>query len=91
MSHGAAAAEYMGIAGDGGAGVERIGVADDGAGADESSVGASITTDGRRIVFTSSAKNLIPGDTTAGDRVFLRDQRTGPTERMGYQSPPSPR
>ncbi len=90
VPHGAASAESTGIAGDGGAGVERISVAADGTQADDNSVGASITTDGRRIVFTSSAKNLIPGDTTVGDRVFLRDQRTRQTNRMGTQSPLQP-
>lgn len=90
VPYGEASAESMGIAGDGGAGVERISVADDGTQADGNSTGASITTDGRRIVFASSATNLIPGDTTAGDRVFLRDQGTGQTQRMGYQSPLQP-
>ncbi|MFJ6088093.1 TolB family protein [Streptomyces sp. NPDC092369] len=90
VPHGAASAGIMGTAGDAGVGVERISVADDGTQADGNSVGASITTDGRRIVFASSATNLIPGETTAGDRVFLRDLGTGQTKRMGYQSPLQP-
>ncbi|MGW1208076.1 hypothetical protein ACWD5F_00395 [Streptomyces sp. NPDC002499] len=90
LPYGAASAESMSVAGDGGASVERISVADDGTQADGNSVGASITTDGRRIVFASSATNLIPGEPTAGNRVFLRDQQAGQTKRMGAQSPLQP-
>src|SRR5262249_34492762 len=88
VPHGTASAESMGITDDGG--VERISVADDGTQGDGNSVGASITTDGHRIVFASSATNLIAGSTTTGDRVFLRDQQTGQTKRMGAQSPLQP-
>ncbi|WP_322726070.1 hypothetical protein [Streptomyces spongiae] len=83
-------AAAAGVASDSGAGVERISVATDGTQGDGDSAGASITTDGRRIVFMSSAKNLIPEDTTVGDRVFLRDQRTSQTKQMGAQSPLQP-
>jgi len=36
-----------------------------------------ISADGRYIVFTSEAPNLIPGDSNRADDIFLRDQRTG--------------
>ncbi|MFE0105251.1 hypothetical protein [Streptomyces sp. NPDC059009] len=75
-----AAASGVGAAG--GAGVERISVADDGTQADADSAGASITPDGRRIVFLSSATNLTPDNPTGGKRVFVRDQRTGQTKQM---------
>ncbi|MCM2389744.1 hypothetical protein [Streptomyces albipurpureus] len=84
---GAASAEPTAVAGNRGAGVERISVAADGTGADDNSVGASITPDGRHIVFSSSARNLTPDGTTGGDRVYVRDQRTGQTKRIGSYSP----
>ncbi|MFF0223246.1 hypothetical protein [Streptomyces sp. NPDC004629] len=84
---GAASAEPAGVVGEGGAGVERISVGPDGTQADDSSAGASITPDGRRIVFSSSAKNLTPDGTTGDDRVYVRDQRTGQTKRMGQLGP----
>ncbi|MFF5157480.1 WD40 repeat domain-containing protein [Streptomyces sp. NPDC000348] len=89
----AASAEPTAVAGgaaDGGAGVERISVAADGAQADDDSAGASITPDGRRIVFSSSATNLTSDGTTGGDRVYVRDQRTRRTERLGALSPLEP-
>lgn len=79
-----------GVAGEGGAGVERISVADDGTQADDNSAGASITPDGRRVVFSSSARNLTPDATTGGDRVFVRDQRTRQAKRMGNLAPLQP-
>lgn len=83
----AAAAEptaVAGVADDRGAGVERISVAADGSQADDNSAGSSITPDGRHIVFSSSAKNLTPDETTGGDKVFVRDERTSRTQRMGH-------
>ncbi|MEU1118598.1 MULTISPECIES: hypothetical protein [unclassified Streptomyces] len=67
-----------------GAGVERISVASDGTQADDASAGASITPDGRHVVFASSAKNLTSDTSTGGDKVFVRDRRTGQTGRIGY-------
>ncbi|MEV0227831.1 hypothetical protein [Streptomyces sp. NPDC050704] len=87
---GAASAEPAGVAGDLEAGVERISVAADGTQADDNSVGASVTPDGRSIVFSSSAKNLTPDAPTAGDRVFVRDQQTSQTKRLGAQTPIGP-
>ncbi|MDJ1132965.1 hypothetical protein [Streptomyces iconiensis] len=75
---------------DSGAGVERISVAADGAQADDNSAGASITPNGRRIVYSSSAKNLTSDAPTAGDKVYLRDQRTSQTTRLGYLAPVQP-
>ncbi|MEU6124779.1 hypothetical protein [Streptomyces sp. NPDC047123] len=68
----------------GGAGVERISVAADGTQGDDNSTGASITPDGRNVVFASSAKNLTADESTGGDKVFVRDRRTGQTGRIGY-------
>ncbi|WP_079125954.1 PD40 domain-containing protein [Streptomyces sp. ERV7] len=73
-----------GVAGGRDTGVERISVAADGTQGDDKSAGASITPDGRHIVFSSSAKNLTPDETTGGDKVFVRDQQTSLTKRIGY-------
>ncbi|MEU7581210.1 hypothetical protein AB0B50_26820 [Streptomyces sp. NPDC041068] len=70
--------------------VVRISVAADGTQADDNSSGASITADGRSIVFSSSAKNLTPDTPTEGDKVFVRDQRTSQTRRMGHLPPLQP-
>ncbi|WP_235488444.1 hypothetical protein [Streptomyces roseoverticillatus] len=86
----AASAEPTAVAGRLGAGVERISVAADGTLADNNSAGASITHNGQRIVFSSSAKNLTPGGATGDDRVYVRDQRTGQFKRMGDLTPLQP-
>lgn len=91
---GAASAEPMtvaGVASDSGAGVERISVASDGTQGDGDSVGATITTDGRRIAFSSLAKNLTPANPATGERVFVRDQRTSRTTLMSTLTSPAQR
>ena len=42
----------------------------------------AISSDGRRIVFTSEATNLVPGDTNRRVDVFVRDVRRGLTRRV---------
>lgn len=71
-----------GVTSGSGAGVERISVASDGTQGDGDSAGATITTDGRRIAFSSSATNLIPDNRGTGDEVYVRDQRTSQTTQM---------
>lgn len=88
---GAASAEPMtgpGLASDSGAGVERISVATDGTQGDGDSAGATITTDGRRIAFASSATNLTPSNPGTSQMVFVRDQRTGQTRLMSTNTSP---
>jgi Tol biopolymer transport system component len=41
-----------------------------------------ISTDGRYVVFQSSASNLVPGDTNKVDDIFVRDRTKGTTERV---------
>ncbi|MEV7596051.1 hypothetical protein AB0O91_01515 [Kitasatospora sp. NPDC089797] len=67
-----------------GDGVERISAAADGTQGSGDSVDASITPDGRHVVFASAAGNLTSDQATGGPRVFVRDQRTGHTKRLGY-------
>ncbi|MGW1673131.1 hypothetical protein [Streptomyces sp. NPDC002324] len=69
-------------ASDSAAAVERISVATDGAQGDGDSAGATITTDGGRIAFSSSAQNFTPSNPTTGERVFVRDQQTSRTTMM---------
>lgn len=44
------------------------------------SYGGGISADGRYVVFTSAAGNLVPGTTKGVDNIYLRDLRTGRTE-----------
>jgi len=51
----------------------RASVGSDGAEANAASANASISGDGRLVVFTSLATNLVAGDTNAARDVFVRD------------------
>lgn len=87
---GAASAEPMtvpAVASNGGAGVERISVATDGTQGDGDSTGATITTDGRRIAFSSLANNLTPANPVTWERVFVRDPGAGQTTLMSSITP----
>lgn len=86
----AARAEPAGAAGAAAAGVERISVAPDGTQGDGNSAGASITPDGRHVVFSSSARNLTSDSATGSDAVFVRDRQAAQTQRMGSYPPTAP-
>jgi len=45
-----------------------------------------ISADGRFVVFTSWATNLVPGDTNGWPDLFLRDRQNGTTERVSVNS-----
>jgi Tol biopolymer transport system component len=47
---------------------------------------ASVSGDGRFVVFTSNAIDLVPGDNaaTGSDQVYVRDRALGTTERISY-------
>ena len=47
---------------------------------------ASISADGRYVVFDSYASNLVPGDTNGINDVFVRDLLTGTTEIVSVNS-----
>jgi Tol biopolymer transport system component len=49
----------------------------DGSGVHGESTDASISGDGRYVVFTSSASDLVPGDTNGFSDVFVKDIHTG--------------
>ena len=57
----------------------RASVATGGAEADGPSHTASISADGRRVLFLSAASNLAPGTTPGRVNAFLRDRRAGTT------------
>ena len=48
--------------------IERVSLAADGTQGNSSSIGGSISADGRYVAFHSSASNLVPGDTNGIDR-----------------------
>jgi Tol biopolymer transport system component len=62
--------------------LRRASLGADGGQADGPSFDAAISGDGRHVVFTSWATNLVPGDTNEFDDVFARDLRRGTTERV---------
>jgi hypothetical protein len=43
---------------------------------------ASVTEDGRYVVFRSTATNLVPADTNNADDIFVKDTTTGAIERV---------
>ena len=46
----------------------------------------TVSGDGRFVAFSSRATNLVPGDANGVDDVFVRDRRTGTTERVSVSS-----
>lgn len=64
----------------------RVSVASDGTEADLRTFEASISGDGRCVVFVSDATNLVTGDTNNTADVFVHDRQTGVTERVSVSS-----
>jgi len=69
--------------------VERVNVSSAGAQADNTSSASDISRDGRYVLFTSQARNLVHWDTPPPadewvDDVYLHDRRTGRTERLSF-------
>jgi Tol biopolymer transport system component len=60
----------------------RVSVSSHEAQAKKRSNGPVISADGRFIAFHSNASNLVGGDTNGRRDVFVRDRRTGRTERV---------
>lgn len=65
---------------------ERVSVDSAGIEANGSNYTASLSTDGRFVVFQSMATNLVAGDTNGYLDVFLHDRTTGITERVSVDS-----
>jgi Tol biopolymer transport system component len=66
--------------------IERISVDSSGAQANSSSSSQAISADGRFVAFSSTASNLVAGDTNGVGDVFVRDRRNGTTERRSVDS-----
>jgi len=62
--------------------MELVSVRSDGGKANGPSMNSSISNDGRYIVFSSNAINLVDGDTNFSTDVYLHDRMTGITERI---------
>jgi Tol biopolymer transport system component len=58
---------------------ERVSISAAGEPANADSYEPSLSGDGRFVVFSSSATNLVPGDTNGKSDVFVRDLKTGTT------------
>ncbi|MBI4571356.1 MAG: PD40 domain-containing protein [Chloroflexi bacterium] len=65
---------------------ERISVAINGGDGDADSITPAISADGRYVVFTSRASNLVPNDANNAWDVFLRDLVAGTTELVSLSS-----
>ncbi|MHA5053159.1 TolB family protein [Streptomyces sp. SD15] len=63
-------------------GPTRASVATDGRQADGASGAPALSANGRYIAFTSTAANLVRGDTNGVADVFVHDLRTGRTQRI---------
>jgi Tol biopolymer transport system component len=60
----------------------RVSVGAGGEEANGDSFAPAISGDGRYVVFSSSASNLVPGDTNNADDIFLRDRVANATTRI---------
>ena len=61
---------------------ERVSVDSSGAESNGQSMYPAVTDDGRFVVFSSQADNLVAGDTNGVFDVFVRDRQLGTTERV---------
>jgi Tol biopolymer transport system component len=64
----------------------RVSVSSAGAQSNGLSRSASISADGRYVAFSSTAANLVPGDTNGLDDIFVHDRATGETARVSVSS-----
>jgi hypothetical protein len=65
---------------------QRVSVASDGEQTNSDSDNAVISADGRYVTFTSSASNLVEGDTDGVSDIFVHDRVTGDTIRISVAS-----
>lgn len=65
---------------------KRVSVNSRGVQANHTSYKSSNSADGRYVVFTSDANNLVPGDTNYDPDIFVHDCQTGVTERVSVDS-----
>ena len=65
---------------------ERVSVDSAGTQADGDSASPALSADGRFVAFSSSATNLVPGDTNGQADVFVHDRQVRTTERVSVDS-----
>jgi len=65
---------------------QRVSIASDGSQGNNYSDWPSISTDGRYVVFTSYASNLVSGDTNRSGDIFVHDRQTGSTQLVSIAS-----
>jgi Tol biopolymer transport system component len=63
-------------------GTTRVSLSSTDAQGDGGSALPSISADGRFVAFVSTATNLVPGDSNGVADVFVRDRRSGTTQRV---------
>ena len=68
----------------------RVSVASNGSEANGPSFGPDVSEDGRFVVFTSAASNLVSGDTNGLEDVFVRDLAEGTTRRLSARGSVEP-
>ncbi|MBY0277111.1 hypothetical protein K2Z84_17395 [Candidatus Binatia bacterium] len=66
--------------------VERVSVGESGAQADRASIFPSLSKGARYVAFESDATNLVSGDGNGEHDIFVRDRKTGTTERVNVDS-----
>jgi Tol biopolymer transport system component len=64
----------------------RVSVASDGMEGNYGSGSPSISAEGRYVVFSSAASNLVSGDTNNVGDIFVHDRQTGQTSRVSIAS-----
>jgi len=63
-------------------GIERVSAKPDGSSSNADSLLPALSADGRYIVFTTPASDLLPGDTAGFYDIYLVDRQTGARERV---------
>ena len=66
--------------------IQRVSIATNASQADGASYDAQISGNGRYVTFTSSATNLVSGDTNAADDIFVYDLQTSTIQRVSVDS-----
>ncbi|MEU6763990.1 hypothetical protein ABZ916_15880 [Streptomyces sp. NPDC046853] len=65
---------------------ERVSVGPEGVEGNAASTNPAISADGRYVAFVSASRNLVANDTNGTPDAFVRDLRTGKTERVSVRS-----
>ncbi|MEV8314914.1 hypothetical protein AB0Q95_12130 [Streptomyces sp. NPDC059900] len=65
---------------------ERVSVGPEGVEGNAASTNPAISADGRYVAFVSASRNLVANDTNGTPDAFVRDLRTGTTERVSVRS-----